>query len=129
MTDKIIRVALVGLNEVGEVFAEHFLEQLQEGHKPVEIVAVADPNPNSPVALGFAQNKVPVYTNPSDVARLGDKLDIIFDLTGDSAIRQQLRLTLLEKHNLHTVIASEEVARLLWCFFNEKKEFPTLNRK
>ncbi len=129
MANKTIRVALVGLNEAGEVFAEHFLEEIQLGRQPVEIVAVADPNPQSPVALGFAQSRVPVYTNYADVARLGDKVDIIFDLTGDPSVRQQLRLALLEKHNLHTVIASEAVARLLWCFFREKKEFPTLGRK
>ena len=128
MAEKTIRVALVGLNEAGEIFAEHFLEQIQEGRKPVEIIAVADPNPNSPVALGFAQNRVPVYTDPAEVARLGERLDIIFDLTGDPSIRQKLRLELLEKRNLHTVIASEEVARLLWCFFNEKKDFPTVKK-
>ena len=55
-----IKVALVGLGQVGEVFAENFLEKIQESKLPIEIVAVADRHPDSPIALGFSQNKVPI---------------------------------------------------------------------
>jgi homoserine dehydrogenase len=37
----VVKVALLGLGEVGERFAEHFLEKIQEDHVKVEIVAVA----------------------------------------------------------------------------------------
>ncbi len=120
-----IRIALLGLGEVGQTFAEHFLEKIQEHGAPVKIVAVADYNTESPVALGFSQNGVPVFKDALDVTKLGDQVDIIFDLTGSSKTRQELRQRLLETKNRHTVIATEVVANLLWCFFDEKMQLHT----
>lgn len=116
---KKIRVALLGLGQAGQTFAEHFLEKIQERAAPVEIVAVADHHTDSPVALGFAQNGVPVFQDALDIAKLGDQVDIIFDLTGNSRTRQELRLKLLETRNSHTIIATELIVDLLWCFFDE----------
>ena len=115
----VVKVALLGLGEVGETFAEHFLEKIQEDHVKVEIVAVAHHFLESPVALGFIQNGVPVFENALDVVTMGAKVDIIFDLTGDPELRKKLRVALQESHNQHTVIAPEVVAHLLWNFFGE----------
>ncbi len=115
----VVKVALLGLGEVGEVFAENFLEKIQEEHVNVEIVAVAHRDLESPVALGFSQSKVPVFKDALEVVSLGAKVDIIFDLTGDPDLRRKLRLAFQESHNQHTVIAPEVVARLLWNFFGE----------
>jgi len=115
----VVKVALLGLGDVGEKFAEHFLEKIQEEHVNVEIVAVAHRNLESPVALGFSQSKVPVFQNALDVVSMGAKVDIIFDLTGDPDLRRKLRTGLQETHNQHTVIAPEVVAHLLWNFFGE----------
>lgn len=115
----VVKVALLGLGEVGEVFAENFLEKIQEEQVNVEIVAVAHRDLESPVALGFSQSKVPVFKDALEVVSLGAKVDIIFDLTGDPDLRRKLRLALQESHNQHTVIAPEVVARLLWNFFGE----------
>lgn len=114
-----IRIALLGLGDVGQAFAEEFLAKIQEHDAPIEIVAVADSNPESPVALGFAHSKIPVLGDPLDVITLAEKVDVIFDLTDNSRVRQELRLKLLESKNKHTVIATEVMARLLWCFFNQ----------
>ena len=121
---KTIKVALIGLGKVGEAFAEHFLEKIQEGGMPIEIVAVADPEINSPVALGFAQNGIPVFRDGRDIVKLGDNVDIIFDLSGNSAASQDLRLKLMESKNRHTVIAPEVLARLLWFLFDEGRDLP-----
>ena len=114
-----VRVALLGLGEVGEKFAEHFLEKIQEEHVKVEIVAVAHRKLDSPVALGFAHSKVPVFQDAMEVVSLGAKVDIIFDLTGDPELRKKLRTALQDTHNQHTVIAPEIMAHLLWNFFGE----------
>lgn len=116
---KTIKVALIGLGEVGETFAEHFLEKIQEGGMPIEIVAVADRQTDSAVALGFSQNGIPVFRDGHEIVNLGESVDIIFDLSGNSAERQNLRLKLMESKNRHTVIAPEVLARLLWFFFDE----------
>jgi homoserine dehydrogenase len=123
MNQNKIRVALLGLGNIGQAFAEHFLEKIQQHGAPVEIVAVTDHHTHSPVALGFAQNGVPVYQDALDVLRHGNQVDIVFDLTGNSRIRQELRLKLLETRNSHTVVATEQFVNLLWCFFDEPMEF------
>jgi homoserine dehydrogenase len=116
---QVVKVALLGLGEVGETFAEHFLEKIQEEHVKVEIVAAAHRNLESPVALGFIQNGVPVFADAMDVVSMGAKVDIIFDLTGDPDLRKKLRIAMQDSHNQHTVIAPEVVAHLLWNFFGE----------
>ena len=117
-----IKVALLGLGRIGEGFAEHFLEVIQEAKRPIEIVAVAHHHLDSPVALGFSQNGVPVYEDALEVLKLGEGVDIIFDLTGNSELRQALRKGLQDSGNRHTVIAPEVVANLLWMFFDDSAE-------
>lgn len=95
---------------------------------PIKIVAVADRHLDTPIALGFSQSKVPTYAEAVDVTKLGDKVDIIFDLTGNSEVRKQLRNKLMETNNHHTVIAPAVVAHLLWCFFDEGRELPGADR-
>lgn len=112
-----IKVALLGLGDVGQEFAEHFLEIIQEGGKPVEIVAVAHDQLDSPVVLGFQQSGVKVYANAVDVVEMGDAVDVIFDLTGNAETRLALRKGMMESNNNHTVIAPEIMAQLLWMFF------------
>lgn len=118
MSEK-INIAILGLGEVGQDFAENFLEIIQEGGKPVEIVAVAHRHLDTPVALGFQQSGVPVFENAVEVTSLGEKVDIIFDLTGSVDTRQALRNALQESNNRHTVIAPEMMAKLLWMFFHD----------
>ena len=112
-----IKVALQGLGSVGQDFAENFLEIIQEGGKDVEIVAVAHHDKESAVALGFQQSGVKFFENASDVVKMGEEVDIIFDLTGSSVTRTELRQGMMDSNNRHTVIAREMMARLLWMFF------------
>jgi homoserine dehydrogenase len=114
-----IKIAILGLGNVGQAFAEHMLERIQEGGMPIEIVGVAHRHLDSPVALGFQQNGVPVFQDALEITSLGDKVDIIFDLTGNDDLRRNLRQVLQQTGNRHTVIAPEVFAKLLWCFFDE----------
>ncbi len=118
----IIKVALLGLGEVGQVFAEELLEKIQEDNKPIEIVAVAHRDTASPVVLGFKQNGVQVFQDALEVIELGEAIDIIFDLTGDRLMRHALRERLQATGNRHTVLAPEVVATLLWHFFDQSTE-------
>ena len=118
MSDK-INIALLGLGNVGQEFAENFLEIIQEGGKPVNIIAVAHRELNSPVVLGFQQSGVRIFENAVDVVSMGEEIDIIFDLTGDTETRVALRQALKESNNRHTVIAPEMMAKLLSMFFGD----------
>ena len=121
---KIINVAVLGMDEAGEIFTMNLLEKIQVDHRPVNIAAVAHRDLESPIMLGFQQNGVPCFTDIKDLADMGTEIDIIFNMTGDELLTQKLRLELLERKNRHTLIASEMVARLLWAFFDEDSELP-----
>ncbi len=114
-----IKIALIGMGNVGEVFALQFLESIQTRNVAAKIVAVADHNTESPVALGFAHSGVAVFSDGLEVVKLGEAVDIIFDLSGNAAFRQKLRDALRDSKNQHTVIAPEVIAKLLWAFFGE----------
>jgi hypothetical protein len=115
-----IRVALVGMGKAGQVFAEHFQKSRELG-VPLEIVAVSGTEP----AVGdWSHRGARVFTDAREITALGDQVDIIFDLSGDRAMRQQLRLALLKNQNMHTVLVSETVARLMWFCFGETQEPP-----
>jgi len=117
MVDK-IKVAILGMGNIGQEFAEHLLARIQEGGMPIEIVGVAHRHLNSPIMLGFKQTGVPVFEDALDIVNLGESVDIIFDLTGNAKTRQNLRECLQQSGNRHSVIAPETFARLLWCFFD-----------
>lgn len=119
-----IKVAILGLGSVGEIFSENFLEKIQEHNANVEIVAVATRHLDSPVALGFAHSHVPVFDDALKVIDMGEDVDIIFDLTGNANLRQELRNKLQSTNNRHTVIAPEVFAGLLWNFFGEDTDLP-----
>jgi len=118
MTDT-INVALLGLGRIGHQFAVALANHIEDGGKPIKIVAIAERDPDSAAAKRFKDSGVPVFTDAIDVVDLGEKVDIIFDLTGVPSIRQALRVKLQEKSNYHTVLVPEVFARLLWSFLEE----------
>ena len=76
----------------------------------------------------LTDQREPIYSDVRQQRPEGDKVDIIFDLTGNSDVRQALRNKLMESKNHHTVIAPAVVAQLLWCFFDEDRELPGADR-
>ena len=111
-----INVALVGLGRIGSQFATSLARQIDQRAKAINIVAVAEQDPNSETAQMFADDDVPVYTDAAEIVELSDEVDIIFDLTGVPSVTQDLRDSLEMTGNRHTVVVPEVVARLLWEF-------------
>jgi len=114
-----INVALLGLGRIGHQFADSLANHIDDGNKPIKIVAIAERDPNSEAAQRFKNDGVPIFNDALDVVDMGEKVDIIFDLTGIPTIRQALRVKLQEKKNYHTVLVPEVFARLLWSFLEE----------
>ncbi|MGO9767956.1 MAG: hypothetical protein ACLPSW_00070, partial [Roseiarcus sp.] len=54
-----------------------------------------------------------------DIVAMGDKIDIIFDLTGIPDVRRELREKLVAAKNGNTVIASETIARFIWSLISD----------
>lgn len=117
-----INVALLGLGRIGQQFTASLAAHINEGKRPIKIVAVAERDPNSPAAKKFAADGVPVYTDALEILKLGEAVDIIFDLTGVPSVRQAMRDKLQDLENFHTVLVPEVFARLLWSFLEDGVE-------
>lgn len=103
-------IAIVGLGQVGGKF---FAEMLKLKERGVNIVCAAQnsdtPGKQMAVDAGIG------LTDLDGIVAMGAKVDIIFDMTGNPAVRRELRQKMVDSGNRHTVIAPESVARLLWC--------------
>lgn len=116
---KDINVAILGLGRIGHQFTASLTKHISEGGKPINIVAVAERDPESAAAKELEELGVPVYTDAAEIVGLGDKVDIIFDLTGVPSVRQAMREKLQELENHHTVLVPEVFARMLWLFLED----------
>jgi glyceraldehyde-3-phosphate dehydrogenase/erythrose-4-phosphate dehydrogenase len=118
---KELRVAIVGLGRVGNTFLQQLAER--EGHG-IKVVAVAENNDSSP-GIQFAQNRgISVYSDFKEIVKMGDAVDVIFELTGDRFAKMELRGELAKSGNTHTVIAPEVLAFFIWDLIAVGKQFP-----
>ena len=102
-------VAIVGLGRVGSRFLQALQGRASSG---VQIVAVSELHETPGRAAAEAAG-IPVLSLPELLARASE-IDIVFDLSGQSSVRQSLRQGLARSGNSRTVIAPESVARLVW---------------
>jgi homoserine dehydrogenase len=115
-----INVAVLGLGRIGQQFAAGLSKHIDQGGKPIKIVAVAERDPDSLAAEMFADENVPVYAKASDVVEMADQIDIIFDLTGSPEVRQTLRAKLHDAGNRDTIIVPEIFAHFVWSLLEER---------
>ncbi|MBV8656398.1 MAG: homoserine dehydrogenase [Burkholderiales bacterium] len=104
------RIAIIGLGRIGSAFLRQMLERRQQG---IELVCVAEQNDTPGRQLAVA-HQIPLKTLDEIVA-LGGQIDVIFDVTGIPTVRRELREKLADSFNLHTVIASETIVRVIWA--------------
>jgi predicted dinucleotide-utilizing enzyme len=106
-------IAIIGLGRIGSAFLGAMLQKKQS----INLVCVAEQADTPAKALAVA-NGIRIATL-DEIAAMGDKIDIVFELTGVPAVRKELREKLLTTKNVHTVIASETVARLIGSLISE----------
>jgi predicted dinucleotide-utilizing enzyme len=112
-------IAIVGLGKMGSAFLEELLGQPNEG---VEIVAVVEKNNTAGLALAKARGIKRLSID--ELIQVGDDLDILFDLTGVTSVRQELRDKLHASGNRHTIVATENIARMVWTLIASGTELP-----
>jgi predicted dinucleotide-utilizing enzyme len=112
-------IAIVGLGKVGSAFLEELLGQSNEG---VEIVAVVENNNTAGSALAKARGIKNLSID--ELVGMGEDLDILFDLTDVASVRQDLRDKLRAAGNRHTIIATENIARMVWTLIASGAELP-----
>lgn len=117
-------IAIVGLGRVGSVFLEKLLGQANKG---VSIVAVAEKGQTAGTSIAKAHGIENL--NIDQLVAKGGNIDILFDLTGLPAVRQELREKLMASGNRHTVIATESVASLIWVLISEGENLPNVHVK
>ncbi len=112
-------IAIVGLGKVGAAFLEELLGQPNQS---VEIVAVVENNNTAGLALAKARGIARLTLD--ELIAMGDELDILFELTNVVAVRQELRDKLRAAGNHHTIIATENIARMIWMLISSGAEMP-----
>jgi predicted dinucleotide-utilizing enzyme len=106
-------IAIIGLGRIGSAF----LGAMQQKKHNINLVCVSERIDTPAKAQAIAAG-IKVATLDEIVA-MGDKVDIIFDLTGIISVRKELREKLQVSNNNHTVIASETIVRLIWSLISE----------
>jgi glyceraldehyde-3-phosphate dehydrogenase/erythrose-4-phosphate dehydrogenase len=117
-------VAIVGLGRVGSVFLEKLLAQTNKG---IVIVAVAEKGATAGAAL--AKSSGIENLSLDQLVAKSNNIDILFDLTGLTEVREELREKLMASGNRNTVIATESIAALIWALISDGEDLPNVHTK
>lgn len=112
-------IAIVGLGKMGSAFLEELLGQRNES---VEIVAVVEQNNTAGLKLAKARGIKKLGID--ELIAMGSNLNIIFDLTGEATVRQELRDKLQASGNHYTIVATDNIARMIWALIASGAELP-----
>lgn len=104
-----IKVAILGLGRVGTAFLGEALKYQDKG---IHVVAVGEMTETEGKKMAEDAG-VPVKSD-TEIVQMGDNVDIIFDLTGNTKARRKIRELLSFTNNGHTVIAPESIAYMVW---------------
>src|SRR5574340_872548 len=108
MIDDKVRIAIVGGGRTGAPLLEA-LSALPY----VDVLGVADHDPDSPGAR-LAQERGIFYTeNASVLGAKADEIDLIIEVSGDPTVKPELKESFRAQGNTETIIVHELVARLL----------------
>lgn len=107
------RIAIIGLGRIGASF---LLQMLRKSCRGLNLVCVAEtcdtPGRRQAVEAGLKLKTL------DEIVALGKGVDVIFDLTGLTEVRRELRDKLVASGNRHTVIASESIVRVFWALMS-----------
>lgn len=104
----VIGAGQAGLELLGRLFKAEF----------VNVMGVADTNPEAPGVLLAKEQGIPVTTDMYDLLVDSHEIDILIDVTGIKTVRDALRAHMQEAGNHHTVIMHERISALLISLFN-----------
>lgn len=118
-----LMIAVVGLGRVGTVFLKQILLAKTKG---IEVGYVVERN-ETEGKVAAAQAGIQLVDIDSLIAA-GDEVDIIFDLTGSTETRRELREKLAASNNRYTTIATEAIAHMIWKMMGGK-DLPDVHGK
>jgi predicted homoserine dehydrogenase-like protein len=115
MSSQQFSIAIIGAGNAGL----EMLNQLSNASF-VNIIAVVDRNAQAPGMLLAKEKGIATTDDFTNLFKDGEELDIIIDVTGIQAVREQLREYMQVSNNKHTVIMHERISALLVSLFNGK---------
>jgi predicted homoserine dehydrogenase-like protein len=115
MSSQQFSIAIIGAGNAGL----EMLNQLTNASF-VNIIAVVDRNAQAPGMLLAKEKGIATTDDFTNLFKDGEELDIIIDVTGIQAVREQLREYMQVSNNNHTVIMHERISALLVSLFNGK---------
>lgn len=115
-------IAIVGLGRVGSVFLNELLNENVSGVKVVAAVEKAE----TPAKAAAAQSHVKVLSLDELVAE-GDKVDVVFDLSGGTNVAEELLGKYAAQGNLHTIVAPERMAHLMLTLMENQRSLPDVH--
>lgn len=108
-------IAIIGLGRIGSAFLGEMLLKTQSG---INLVCVAEnmdtPGKAKAIVAGIKIASI------DEIVGMGDKVDVVFDLTGNPDVRRELREKFAAAYNRHTVIASETIVRVIWSLISKE---------
>jgi acetaldehyde dehydrogenase (acetylating) len=116
MADK-VRIAIVGGGRTGTPLIEQFMDIPY-----VELIGVADVDPESPGAALAKKNGVFFTTDALLFAAKGDEIDLLIEVSGDPSVKRRLKDAFINEGNRHTIIMHDLVARLMISMISESDE-------
>jgi predicted homoserine dehydrogenase-like protein len=103
-----IRIGVIGAGETGTPLLQQLLDA-----SFVEVVGVADLNQDMPGIKLARERGISTTADFMEIARLGNGVDILIDVTGVAKVREQLREFFQQSGNHHTIIMHELIAVLM----------------
>jgi len=115
-------IAIVGLGRVGSVFLNELLGENVSGVKVVAAVEKAETPAKSIAAKSHVQ-----VMSLDELVNEGDKIDVVFDLSGGANVAEELSQKYSTKGNKHTIIAPERMAHLMLTLMENQKNLPDVH--
>lgn len=116
MDDRVVNVAIVGLGRIGGTLLKKFLEREAKG---IKVLAVSEKLVVTEGVRLARERGIPLYENPAEIAKLGPKVELIFELTGVPRIHEELNQALTRSGNRDTIIVPNIFAHLVWNLIAE----------
>ena len=117
-----INIAIIGLGRIGSVLLQQMLNYKDKG---VTISAVAEIS-ETPGKTPANEHKIKIK-NLDEIINLGKNVDIIFELTGQYEVRQELRHKLMDNKNFHHSMIAPETIAVPICLMLTNKEIPDMH--
>lgn len=115
-------IAIVGLGRVGSVFLNELIGEMVSGVKVVAAVEKAE----TPAKAAAANSRIKILSLDDLVAE-GDKIDVVFDLSGGANVAEELHQKYAAKGNKHTIVAPERMAHLMLTLMENQKNLPDVH--